>query len=153
MELIQIDSVTFGSTLVVNFLLHLFLSIWNNLLSVCIDCIVTSVDVLLQTVIKTCLPNIDHFVRPSSDEVISLSAELSRIGMGLKGVFQPSFLTVPNLSGPIFRRTDQKRTMRMKINTFNRSLMSLIHLNHMLRSQIIQFYLLIMRTRCNTISQ
>ena len=151
-QLIQINSLWFFYLLLV-FILYLLLSIGDDPFAIDADRIITTVDFLFQTIVKASFPNIDHLIRPSRDKIVALPAKLGRIWVRLKSVLKSSLLAVPYLGRSVLRWADQIRTVRMKINTFDWSLMPLVDLNHMLRPKIVKLDLFIMRTRGNTVTQ
>ena len=133
-RLIQINIVVLLTIFRIQPLLYFLISIRDNFFPIGIDGRITAINFFLQTIIKPSLPQIDNFIPPTSNKIITLPTKLSRIRMWFQGIFQSSFLTIPYLGGSIFWWTDKIGAMWMEINTFDRSLMSFIYLYDMLRS-------------------
>lgn len=55
----------------------------DDSLAISVNGIVATAYLFLETVVEACLPDVDDFVRPSRDEVVSLPTEPRRIGVGL----------------------------------------------------------------------
>lgn len=151
-QLIQINSLWFFYLLLV-FVWYLLFCIGDDPLAIDADRIITAVDFLFQTIVKTSFPNIDHLIRPSWDKIVALPTKLGGIWVWLKSVLKPSLLTVPYFGCSVLWWADQIRTVRMKINTFDWSLVPLVDLNHVLRPKIIKFDLFIVRAGSNTVAQ
>lgn len=59
----------------------------HNLFPVRTDSLIVLIDVFFQTIIKSCFPNINNFIRSSWYEVIPLSTEFSDIRMRFQSIF------------------------------------------------------------------
>lgn len=77
----QVKPITFFCILWLFFIFLVLLSIWNDLLAVSINSVVTAIDLLLQTIIEACFPDIDDLIRPSRNKVVTLPAELGGVRM------------------------------------------------------------------------
>lgn len=110
------------------------------------DCRFTWQDFFFHRVIKSTFPDVNCLFRTSTDKVVSFSTELRVIRVSLKSVLKFAFLWVPNFGRSVIRWRDQVRTVRMEIDWFNWTLVTLVNLNHMLGSQIVKFDFLVMGT-------
>lgn len=63
------------------------LTIGHYLFAIIADSAITSIDPFLQTIVKPSLPYIDNLIRSARNKVISLSAELSSVGVRFQRVF------------------------------------------------------------------
>lgn len=125
---------------------HLFLfQIGNYFLPVVLADWITAIDIFFQTIEEPTFPNVDYFVGPSWNEIVSLLAKLSNVWVRLQRVLQPTFLGIPYLGSPVLRRANEIRTVRVEVNGFDRAFMPLIDLYHVLGAEVIYFYLFIVR--------
>lgn len=81
LELVQIDFVVGLGGFLHSFADLFFLGVRNHFFAIGVYSVVASVYLLLQTVVETCFPDVDHFVGTAGDEVVSLSAEFGCVGV------------------------------------------------------------------------
>lgn len=81
LELVQIDFVVGLGGFLHSFADLFFLGVRNHFFAIGVYRVVASVYLLLQTVVETCFPDVDHFVGTAGDEVVSLSAEFGCVGV------------------------------------------------------------------------
>ena len=65
---------------------YFLLTVWYYFFSIIYHCVIVGGDVFFEAVKEACFPNIDDLIRSSRNKVISISTELSRIGMRLKSI-------------------------------------------------------------------
>lgn len=132
---------------------RLGLAVRQYLSAVVCDGAIASVDPFLEAVVEASLPDIDDLIGPTGDEVISLPAELGGVGVRFQSVLQSSLLAVPHLGGSVFRGRDEVGAVRMEIYALDWSLVPLVDLDDMLRAQVVQFDLLIVRAGGDAVAE
>lgn len=152
LELVEIDLLCFVRLLFV--LVGGFgLAVGQYLFAVVGDGAIAAVDPFLEAVVEASLPDIDDLVRPTRDEVISLPAELGGVGVRLQSVLQSPLLAVPDLGGSVFGGGDEVGAVRMEVDALDWPLVPLVDLYDMLRAQVVELDLLVVRAGGDAVAE